>query len=50
MQKFCEDCIKTVVIEDDCYVVESIGRKYYSDNPHTDVEIFPYTFHTAAVQ
>lgn len=37
--KFCEDCLKTIVFEDDSQVCEMIAIKLYSDKPRTVVQI-----------
>ena len=37
--KFYEDCLKTIVIEDDSQVVEMIAKKHYSDHPRTYIII-----------
>jgi len=39
MQKFIEDCIKGIVIEDDAQVVEINAKKLYSDLPKTVINI-----------
>jgi Holliday junction resolvase RusA-like endonuclease len=37
--KMWEDCLKGVIIEDDRYVVESIGRKHYSNKCQVVIKI-----------
>lgn len=39
MQKFIEDVLKGIVIEDDSQVVEVVARKVYSEKPKTVVQI-----------
>lgn len=39
LQKFIEDCIKGIVIEDDAQVVEVNARKIYSETPKTILKI-----------
>lgn len=39
VQKFLEDCLKGVIIEDDKYVVESTTRKHYSTRCQINIKI-----------
>ena len=39
--KFYEDCLKNIVIKDDCLVVESVARKFYSEHPKVIIYIQP---------
>jgi Holliday junction resolvase RusA-like endonuclease len=39
LTKFCEDCLKGVVIEDDSQVVEIVSRKIYGEKPKTVIKI-----------
>lgn len=39
LTKFLEDCLKTIVFEDDSQVVEIIARKIYGETPKTVISI-----------
>ncbi len=39
LNKFLEDCLKTIVIVDDSQVVEITGRKFYSSDVKTVIKI-----------
>lgn len=39
LQKFSEDCLKGIVIEDDSQVVEVESSKIYSERPRTVIEV-----------
>lgn len=41
LQKFIEDCLKGLIIEDDSQVVEINARKIYSEKPKTIVKVEP---------
>lgn len=41
LQKFCEDCLKKIVIEDDRNVVEISSKKLYALNGHINIRITP---------
>lgn len=39
--KFYEDCANEILYEDDKQIVEIHGKKLYSENPRTEIEIMP---------
>jgi Holliday junction resolvase RusA-like endonuclease len=41
VQKFFEDCLKGIVIEDDRYVVESTSKKHYANKCSVIIKIYP---------
>jgi Holliday junction resolvase RusA-like endonuclease len=43
--KFMEDCLQGVVFEDDCQIVDTQIRKYYSLQERTLIRIFPLEKH-----
>lgn len=38
-QKLVQDALNQVAFYDDSQIVESVGRKFYSDNPRTEIKI-----------
>jgi Holliday junction resolvase RusA-like endonuclease len=40
MQKFCEDCLKDIVFQDDRYVAKNISSKLYGDKGKTLVKVW----------
>lgn len=41
LQKFCEDCLKKIIIEDDRNVVEISSKKLYALDGHINIRITP---------
>ncbi len=41
LQKFCEDCLKKIVIEDDRKVVEILSKKFYSFTGYILIKVIP---------
>jgi Holliday junction resolvase RusA-like endonuclease len=40
-QKFAEDCLKNIVIEDDRYVAKIFSEKIYGDQEQIQIKIYP---------
>ena len=40
MLKFCYDCLNQITWKDDSQIVENVAKKFYSDNPRTDIKIW----------
>ena len=41
MIKFLEDCLKKTVFEDDNQVYEIVARKVYSEQPRSEIIVYP---------